>query len=72
LAKQPTTETLARHLVSRLYEATEGRSEWCMVSGIKLSHAAVELAVERGWLLIDQGSVCLTEAGRALGRKALS
>jgi hypothetical protein len=65
-------ETLALHLMHRLYEATEGRpNRWRMLAGIQLTQATLELAVERGWLIVDKGEHCvaLTEAGRARVRR---
>jgi hypothetical protein len=69
-----TTEELARHLVRRVYERTEGRLEWRTVAMRgKAVEAAVELAVERGWLLVDgKSGVSLTHAGRAEVKKGLS
>ena len=66
------TEKLARHIVASLYDATDGRpQQWRSLAGISetvATKAAVQLAVDRGWLLIEGGhSVCLTDAGRRLG-----
>jgi len=72
MARTTQTETLALHLMHRLYEATDGRpSRWKMLAGMKLTKPALDLAVENGWLLIDGGghSVCLTEAGRERVRR---
>lgn len=62
-------EKLARHIVNSLYETTEGRpQQWRSLVGISETaeaKAAVQLAVDRGWLLIEGGhSICLTDAGR--------
>ena len=65
-------ETLALNLMHRLYEATEGRpNRWRMLAGVQITHAALELAVERGWLVVDKGShnVALTETGRERVRR---
>ena len=65
------TDNLALHLVHRLYEATDGRpNRWKMLAG-KLAKPALDLAVESGWLLVDEGGrgVCLTEAGRERVRR---
>ena len=65
-------ETLALHLMHRLYEATEGRpNRWRMLAGMQLTQATLELAVERGWLIVDkvEHSVALTEAGRERVRR---
>jgi len=73
LAHRLTTEELAIHLLKRLYEHPEGRSEWRTLATNKTGEAAVELAVNRGWLLVDGClGVCLTEEGRARVKKALS
>jgi hypothetical protein len=74
LAKRPTTEELARHILRRLYEATDGgMMEWRTLETNKTVDAAVELAVDRGWLLVDgDKGVCLTNEGRSLVRKELS
>ena len=54
----------ARKFVKALYEATDGKSlQW------RMKQAAVDYAVEKGWLLVkDRCSVCLTEEGAALLR----
>ena len=69
-----TTEELARHILRRLYEATDGRPmQWRTLVTNKTADAAVELAAESGWLLIDsKKGVCLTDEGRSLVRKELS
>jgi hypothetical protein len=74
LAQRPTTEELALHILKRVYEDTEGRPmEWRTLATNKTGEAAVELAVDRGWMLVDGSKgVCLTDAGRALVRKNLS
>jgi hypothetical protein len=73
LAQRPTTEELARYILQRVYEDTEGRLEWRTLVTNKTGEAAVELAIDRGWLLVDGSrGVCLTEGGRALVRKSLS
>jgi hypothetical protein len=60
---RPTTEELARHILRRLYEATDGRPmEWRKL--VTNADAAVELAVDFGWLLADgDKGVCLTAEG---------
>lgn len=65
------TESLALHIVRALYAATDGKPQaWRSLAGIAAStgtDAAVQLAVDRGWLLLEGGhSVCLTDAGRRL------
>jgi hypothetical protein len=47
--------------------------EWRTLVTNKTADAAVELAVECGWLLADgDKGVCLTHEGRSLVRKELS
>jgi hypothetical protein len=74
MAKRPTTEELARQILRRIYEDTDGRPmEWRTLVTNKSADAAVELAVDYGWLLIDgDKGVCLSDEGRALVRKELS
>lgn len=65
------TESLARHIMRSLYDATDGRpQQWRSLAGISETseaEAAVQLAVERGWLLVERGhSVCLTDEGRRI------
>ena len=74
MAKRPTTEELARHILRRLYEATDGRPmEWRTLATNKTADAAVELAVDCGWLLADgDKGVRLTDEGRSQVRKELS
>ena len=65
-------EKLARHIVNSLYESTGGRpQQWRSLAGIYESEeatAAVQLAVDRGWLLVEGGhSICLTDEGRRVG-----
>jgi hypothetical protein len=74
LARRPTTQELARHILRRLYEATDGwPMEWRTLETNKTADAAVELAVDSGWLLADgKKGVCLTDEGRSLVRKELS
>ncbi len=67
-------EALARHLVRALYDATDGRPQhWRSLAGLGKgsdSAAAVQLAIDRGWLLIEGGhSVCLTDEGRQLAER---
>ena len=74
LARRPTTQELARQILRRIYEDTDGRPmEWRTLVTNKTADAAVELAVDYGWLLIDgDKGVCLSDEGRALVRKELS
>ena len=72
MGQTTTTETLALHLMHRLYEATDGwPNPWRMLAGLQFTQPALDLAVERGWLIVDEGvrSVCLTEAGRERVRR---
>jgi len=73
LALRPTTEELARHILKRVFEHTEGRLEWSTLPANNAVEAAVGLAEDRGWLLVDGSKgVFLTEEGRTLVRKGLS
>ena len=74
MARRWTREDLARHILRRLYEDTDGAPmQWRTLVTNKTADAAVELAVESGWLLVDgRKGVCLTDLGRALVRKDLS
>ena len=69
MARRTETEALALHLMRALYDSTGGRPmQWRSLAGISAggeSHEAVQLAVDRGWLLVEGGhSICLTDAGR--------
>jgi len=64
-------ETMALHLMRALYDSTAGRPlQWRLLAGISdasETQEAVQLAVDRGWLLVEGGhSVCLTDEGRQL------
>lgn len=64
-------EKIARHIVHSLYVTTGGRpQQWRSLAGIsetRETEAAVQLAVDRGWLLIERGhSICLTDEGRRI------
>jgi hypothetical protein len=75
MEKRATADELARVLCRELYEFTDGwPMEWRKPVGGARMHMAVEHAVAHGWLLVDDrdDSICLTEAGRRLARKALS
>ena len=75
MEKRATADKLARVLCRELYEFTDGwPMEWRKPVGGAWMHVAVEHAVDHGWLLVNDrdGSICLTEAGRRLARKALS
>ena len=75
MEKRATADELARVLCRELYEFTDGwPMEWRKLVGGAWMHAALEHAVEHGWLLVDDRDdcICLTEAGRRLARKALS
>jgi len=73
LAHRPTTEELALHILKRVYEGTEGRSGWRTLAMNKTGEAAMELAVDRGWLLVHgSNGACLMEEGRARVRRGLS
>ena len=47
MARRPTTEELARQILRRIYEGTDGRPmEWRTLVTNKTADAAVELAVD--------------------------
>ena len=65
----PEVEALALHLLRALYDATGGRpQQWRSLAGLwkgTESDAAVQLAIDKGWLLLEDGhSICLTDEGR--------
>jgi len=69
MARRTETESLALHLMSALYDWTGGRPmQWRSLAGISdggETQEAVQLAVDRGWLLVEGGhSVALTDEGR--------
>ena len=74
MANQPTTEKLARQILRRIYEDTDGRPmELRTLVTNRTADAAVELAVDCGWLLADgKKGVCLTDEGRSVVKKELS
>ena len=62
------TEALVRSLVRNLYYATEGKILWWSLPH-KLNSSTwdgIQKATDRGWMLQDGSSVCLTDAGREL------
>lgn len=66
-------ETLALHIMRALYDATGGRPmQWRSLAGLSdvaETREAVQLTVDRGWLLVEGGhSVCLTDEGRQVLR----
>ena len=74
MARRSTTQELARQILRRIYEDTDGRPmEWRTLVTNKTADAAVEMAVDCGWLLVDgHKGVGLSDEGRALVRKELS
>jgi hypothetical protein len=73
-------DVAARHLVYKLYEATNGQlGAWHVLREIGETKATVVRAVERGWVLVRQDdghgvkvrSASLTDEGRRLARKGL-
>jgi len=66
------TEAMAMALVRLLHEAADGEAlEWQPIRRIDdATEDAVALAVERGWILIDDGRrVALTQHGRRLAEE---
>jgi hypothetical protein len=62
------TEPFVRNLVRSLYHATEGRPLWWSLRR-EMDGATwdgIQRATDRGWMLRDRDSVCLTDAGREL------
>jgi hypothetical protein len=62
------TETFDRNLVRSLYHATEDKAVWWSLAH-KMNGAiwdGIQRATDRGWMLQDRRSVCLTDAGREL------
>jgi len=72
--KRRTADEAARDLCRQLYEFTDGwPMEWRVVLGGTSMYAALERAVDHGWLMVDENSsICLTETGRRVARKTLS
>jgi hypothetical protein len=64
----------ARNLVTSIYRATGGKPLlWRMLLGLSAKQAAVDYAVERGWIVVEEGhNVCLTVKGARLVRDAQS
>ena len=62
------TEAMALALIRLLHEATDGEAmQWRTVRWIDGTTEAVEVAVERGWVLVDTSRrVALTDLGRRL------
>jgi hypothetical protein len=66
----------ARHLVYKLYEATDGvLGAWHALGKISERRTTVVRAVERNWVLVREDgparSASLTSEGRLLARKSL-
>jgi hypothetical protein len=64
---------LTLHIMRTLYVSTGGRpQQWRSLAGLSdggETQEAVQLAVDHGWLLIEDGhSICLTDAGRQVLR----
>jgi hypothetical protein len=74
MEKHGAADEAARILCRKLYEFTDGwPMEWRRVDGGAAVYAALEHAVDHGWLMVDENSsICLTEAGRRLVRQTLS
>ena len=64
----PHEPVVIRNLVRSLYHATEGKALWWSLPH-KMNGAiwdGIQRATDRGWMLQDRRSVCLTDAGREL------
>ena len=72
-------DVAARHLLYKLFEATEGQpGAWHGLSGIGERPETVDRAVERGWMVVqaENGkkklkSASLTNEGRLVARRGL-
>jgi hypothetical protein len=64
----------ARKLVKSLHKATKGKPmHWRMIIGLSAKQSAVDYAVEKGWIIVEEEhSVCLTDKGAALVRTTSS
>jgi hypothetical protein len=62
----------AGKFVQTLYTATEGRPmDWRVITGLATKGAAINYAVEQGWIIVEGGSsFCLTVTGAALARQS--
>lgn len=72
--KQPTIAQLAQSLVRQLYESSNAGSKlMSVVTTTPAAKAALELAVDNGWVVVkgDQ-DVRLTDTGRAVVKKGFS
>ena len=71
------TEVAARHFVYKLYDTTGGNAkQWKALHGMGESAATISRAVERGWVVLQEGErkpldrkAALTDEGRRLARK---
>jgi len=66
------TEAMALALIRLLHESTDGDPiQWRTIRQIDgATEGAMALAVERGWLQVDEsGAVALTEQGRDLAQE---
>jgi len=71
------SEIAARYLVYKLYEATDGQpKQWNELRDLGETPKTVALAVERGWVILDNAgsgnrgrSAALTVEGRRLARR---
>jgi hypothetical protein len=68
-------DVAARYFVYKLYEATDGQPmQWQVLHGMGESAATISRAVERGWIILQEGKplerkAALTDEGRRLARK---
>jgi hypothetical protein len=64
------TEALALHLVRALHTATAGRPmQWHSLAEISDAAAtadAVQFAINKGWVIVNGHSICLTEIGHRM------
>jgi hypothetical protein len=67
------TDVAARYFAYKLYEATDGQPmQWRTILGLSAKQAAVDYAVEKGWIIVEEGcSVRVTDEGCSLVRRGM-
>ena len=71
MEKHQTGDELARYICRELYEFTDGwPMEWRTAVGGAWMHAAMEHAVEHGWLLLDDEDDSILPDGRGAARSS--
>lgn len=61
-------ERHARALVRAVYFATDGKPSWWSLPNElnDVTKEAIAFAVDRGWMVLEGRSICLTDEGRKL------